>query len=163
MAKKFIHGTAGRVNSVVLTPDLSTSMLDFSGVGATVVNADITKWTLQYQKEGGQAQVVTFESDSDAQGNLYADLLRGGIVSWSVTFEGFFNIDATAGANSLARFPMGGALSFDLIFIKTGSLGFRACQGVVVGFPTGSDVRGQANPFSVQIMGHKALPALSVS
>lgn len=163
MAKKFVNGTAGRVNSVVLTPDLTSSMLDFSGVGATVVNAEITKWQLQVVKEGGAASVVTFESDSDAQGNLYADLLRGGIASWSVSLEGFFNMDAAASANSLARFPVGAALSFDLIKIKSGSLGFRLCQGVVVGLPTGSDVRGQANPFSVQIQGHKALPSLTVS
>lgn len=163
MGTKYVNGTAGRVKSVVLTPDLSTSMLDFTGIGSTATNAEITKWTLQLTKEGGQSQVVTFESDSDAQGNLYADLLRGGIVSWSVTLEGFFNLDATSGANSLAKFPLGAALLFDLIKIKTGSLGFIGCKGVVIGFPTGADVRGQANPFSVQIMGHKALPAPTVS
>lgn len=154
-------GTSGRLKSIPVSPVLTADSITFTGVTATV--NEITGWQLTISKPGGQPEVLTFESDSDAQGNLYPTLIRGGVARWTATVQGLMNGTAGAGVtDTTEQFPIGAAVVADFVYQKGGAKGFFGCNGVVTDFQTSQQVGPQPAPFTCTIAGSGALPAVTV-
>ncbi len=156
----YLAGTSGRVKAIAVTPVLTTDTVTFAGSTATI--ASITQWELSVS--GQPTKSLTLESGADAQGRLYADLLRGGVTEWSFSVQGQF--DASPATPS--TFGEGVFAVCDFLLKKAtaaGVIGYVSCNGMFHDFRiTGVNTTSNAAVmFSATFSGSGVLPALTVT
>lgn len=101
MADTFTSGTAGRVR-----------------VGADVVVAGITKWTLN--KPLTVIPIPHFESTADGDGIIHPNHLKGLAGPHTGTLEGYFNSDSTNVTDgSTIGITTGATVTLDLLVTRT--------------------------------------------
>lgn len=150
-------GTSGRVRGITVAPDLTTDVITFAGSVANLV--EVTAWEINWQREGGSPEVLTFEAAADAQGTLYPTKLRGGTARWSITLQCVVDGDTT---NSFEKIPPGAAMVLDALYHKSGSKGFIGLPVVVSNMPTKTGVTEKAATYTVTADGSGALPSPTI-
>lgn len=157
MATEYYAGTSGRVKVILVAPSSTTDTITFTGTTATLV--EVSAWELNWTRDGGVPEVITFESGADANYNIYPTKLRGGVARWSGTMQCTVNGDTT---NSFETLTPGCAFLADFIFQKGSADGFIGCACVMSGLPIKTGVTEKAATFSVQFEGSGALPVPTI-
>ena len=150
-------GTSGRVKAIKVAPDLTTDVITFTG--STVTLPEVTGWDINWTRDGGSPEVVTFEAASDLEGTLYPTKLRGGIARWSITLQCVVDGDTT---NSFEKMPPGAAIVMDALYHKSSSKGFQSLTVVTNSMPTKTSVTDKTATFTVTADGSGALPAPTI-
>lgn len=152
MATAYFAGTSGRLKAVAIAPDLTTDIVTFSG--STVTQVAITEWELQVSVTGN-ADSITLESATTAQGLLTKARLRGGIEEWSFNFKGQFNPDQNTLTNGVFA-----VADFLVKKVSTGGTGYSGCTGQIQNYQvTGVSANGGTVMFSATFVGSGSLPA----
>ena len=104
-------------------------------VGNTAI-AGITSWKLDKKVE--VVPTTNFESTADSNSIVWETYLAG-LGSASGSCEGIFDGDTT---NSEEIFVMGTTVTLDLLFHKTGPVGYIDLSAIITGFTPNHDLRG---------------------
>lgn len=143
-------GTSGRIALAAVAPDLTTDYVDFTVAGATATFAAIMSWQINDGK--GESQVYTFESQSNAQGTVYPEPVRGGTGKWTARCE--------AVLSSSMVFVVGQFLVVDFVWKKGApNKGFLACACSVKGIAPTTSVNDQYAKYSLELDGYYVLPS----
>ncbi len=157
MATEYYSGTAGRVKVVKVAPDLTTSMITWSGSTATLVESD--GWDLNYQRDGGPPEALTFEADADDEGTLFPTLMRGGVARWTGSVSCLVNGDTT---NSFETLPDGCAFVGDFIFHKSAPDGILGVKCLMIGRPIKTGVKDKTATYTINFAVSGKLPTPSL-
>jgi hypothetical protein len=157
MATEFYCGTSGRVKAILVASSSTTDTITFAGTTATLV--EVTAWELNWTRDGGVPEVITFESGADANYNIYPTKLRGGVARYSGTLQCVVDGDTS---NSFEKLTPGCAFVADLLFHKGAGDGFVGCNVVMSGLPVKTGVTEKAATFSVNFEGSGALPTPTI-
>lgn len=95
------------------------------GVGDTVV-ASLKSWKIQ--KQVGNLNVTTFESGVDSNSVIHSTFISDNIAETTCEVEGFIDYDTTT---TEAIFPIGTAITLDLLGAKTGPKGWLNIPAIV--------------------------------
>ena len=93
MATEFYSGTSGRVKVIAIAPSATTDTISFTGTTATLV--EVMSWELNWTRDGGVPEVITFESSADANYNIYPTKIRGGVARYTGSFNCVVDGDTT--------------------------------------------------------------------
>lgn len=147
-------GTSGRVKAIKVAPDLTQDTITFTGSTATLV--EVTGWDINWARDGGAPEVLTFEAAADSEGTLYPTKIRGGVARWSITLQCVVDGDTT---NSFEKLPPGAAIVMDALYHKSSSDGFAGLNVVINAMPTKTAVTEKTATFTVTADGSGALPS----
>ncbi len=143
-----VAGSWGRVKVIKVAPDLTTPVYTWTGSTAAI---RLTSWKQRESRAGGVPSVVDFESLADAEGVLYPTPIRGGVAEMPVVdIEGNIDIDATTGTSTVI--PMNAAVVIDLLYFKTGTIGYVGVPAVVQSFESGGKVDDKTFAFSMSVV-----------
>jgi hypothetical protein len=113
------------------------------GINVALLN----KWTLS--KQTAKIVIPHFESDTDADGNVWPSLLRG-LSSASGSAGGFLNVDPTDATDSgTPGLSNGLFVNLDLILIKGTAWGIKNLPIFIDQIDLGTDVNNQAASFQM--------------
>lgn len=157
MATEYYCGTSGRVKAILIAPVSTTDTITFAGTTATL--PDVSAWEINWTRDGGAPEVITFESEADANFNIYPTKLRGGVARWSGSMTCVVDGDTT---NSFERLTPGCAFVVDLMVHKGSGDGFIGCKVVMSGLPIKTGVTEKAASYVVNFEGSGALPTPTI-
>ncbi len=157
MAFNPFSGTSGRLKAIKVAPDLTTDTITFTGSPATL--PEVTGWDINWARDGGSPEVMTFEAEADAEGTLYPTKLRGGTARWSITLQCVVDGDTT---NSFEKMPPGAAIVMDALYHKSSSKGFQSLNVVTNAMPTKTSVTDKTATYTVTADGSGALPSPTI-
>lgn len=150
-------GTSGRLAVVAVAPTGLTDVITFAGARSTMI--EVVSWKISPQRDGGVPEVLTFESEADAQYTLYPTKLRGGVARWTAEVSCVVDGDTT---NSFEKVPFGAALVIDFVYHKGGLKGWYGCKGVVASQPTQTGVTEKTATFTFTVEGSGPLPTPTI-
>jgi len=154
MAFEPFSGTSGRLKAIRVTPVLTTDVITFAGSTANL--PEVTGWDINWSRDGGSPEVLTFEAAADTEGTLYPTKLRGGVARWSITLQCVVDGDTT---NSFEKMPPGAAIVMDALYHKSSSRGFIGLNVVTTSMPTKTAVTDKTATFTLTADGTGALPS----
>lgn len=157
MAFEPFAGTSGRLKAIKVAPNLTTDVITFTG--STVTLPEVTGWDINWTRDGGSPEVMTFEAAADAEGTLYPTKIRGGAARWSITIQCVVDGDTT---NSFEKMPPGAAIVMDALYHKSSSRGFIGLNVVTTSMPTKTSVTDKTATFTLTADGTGALPSPTI-
>lgn len=150
-------GTSGRVELIPVAPSGTTDVITFTGTTGAMVEA--VSWKISPQRDGGVPEVLTFESEADAEYMLYPTKIRGGVARWTAEVSCIVDGDTS---NSFEKVPFGCALVIDFVYHKGGSKGWYGCKAVVASMPTQTGVTEKTATFTFSVEGSGPLPTPTI-
>lgn len=154
-------GSAGRVTSVAITPDLTTPLVTAAGTKVTL--AEVTGYTLTDAMSGDHPSNLTFESAGNPDGVLYPTAVRGGTGQWTCQLQGNYDI---ASPYTGGRISNGKFLYFALYLFKptggVGLIGYDNLLGRVSNFRLTNAVTAKLATWTCDIEGFGPFPAPGV-
>lgn len=146
-----ISGFAGSVCAVkviAVAPDLTTSVITFTGSVAAITNQ--YEWSIDQSKTG--TSLATQGSDSDSQGNVWEQELRGGIGRWTARIQ--------IAATTASSYQVGQALVVDFLLHSGADIGRHGANCVVQSISEGSATAQPFATMTLNVKGSGALPAI---
>jgi hypothetical protein len=161
MAFTPIQGSDGRLMAITVAANLSLPMPVNTGTAANIDG--ITKWVLMIEDNHGDP-IHHFESSATAYGMLWGEQIQGGVQTYKVDIEGYIDLDSTSTYADYTLFNNGAIVRANLIYDKTVATGLYGLMCKISNWRTaGPEVKGGPVKFSCTLLGHGALPALSVT
>jgi hypothetical protein len=146
-------GSAGRLASVALAPDLALPVPTV-GSAVTAAAAGITGFKISISVEDGGG-LTHYESPSYPTGPLATEQVQGGISKWSAEVSGTWNGDAAD--RTPARFANGAFVVADFVYSKASTLGRYGNVGKVKSYQESFDHKANNVTFTCTLEGHGLL------
>lgn len=118
MAFTPVHGSRGRVTSIVTTPDLTSPLPTLTALTQAPVNG-ITKWRMNLEAQAGDP-IHHFEGTATTFGIIWGQEVQGGIMTATVDVEGYYDLDSSVG--TIISFAPGAILVVDFVWNRAGTL-----------------------------------------
>lgn len=113
--------------------------------GSNTVVAGINEWRIT--KRVAEVPFPHFESSADSDGNVWPGYEKG-LADATVTFRGWYNVDATDKTEgSAVGIRVGVAVSLDLLFTRT-PFGYLDVAAFITQFETGTKVENEMASFT---------------
>lgn len=122
--------------------------------GANVAIAGITKWAIR--REVGEIETSNFESGLDANNVIEGEFISDNISNSLIDIEGFIDFTSLTTINS---FAVGTTVSADLIFNKTGIIGYLDVSCFVKSISPAVELK-QGQKFTAQLRAFNTVPAV---
>ncbi len=161
MATTYFSGVNGRIKSAPIAVVSGVDIVVALGTETQTNMVEMVSWKVSSNTEN--AKVVAAGSPSDAQGNIYPIFLRGAIVNPTIDFEGVYNGDSVAGANTDARFTIGGYVVMTLLYQAVGLWGYYGIVAKVESIDKGTKIAGEPATISGRLLVNGVFPLPSAS
>jgi hypothetical protein len=162
MAFTPFQGSDGRLKAIKIVADL-TVPAPALGAGTTVAVSGLTEWAIEIEDAHGEA-IHHFESAATTDGMLWGQQINGGTQVWKSPITGYFDGDSASTYAAYLIWNNGCWVKADFVLDKAVGTGLYACQAKISQYKLlGPKVKGGPVFFSAVLLGHGALPALSVS